>query len=50
MLPGDRSRREGCIVPARSEEGKEVQTLCGSLGAKCSLLSTINNRLRALLP
>lgn len=33
-----------------SELGKNIQRLCSSSGAKHSLLSTVRNRLRALLP
>lgn len=43
-------QREGCVALAGSEQGKNIQSLCSSSGAEHSLLSTVRNRLRALLP
>lgn len=41
---------EGCTALSGTEQGKNIQSLCSSSGAKHSLLSTVRNRLRAPLP
>lgn len=43
-------QREACTALSGTKQGKNIQTLGSSSAAKLSLLSTIRNRLGALLP